>query len=69
MAKRPLKILGLTQGQNIELLDKLLKAMIREDKLEVEKAAVLVSYAAHFQSSPVRDAPFREPNSSRNGKS
>ena len=56
MAKRPLKILGLTQGQNIELLDKLLKAMIREDKLEVEKAAVLVSYAAHFQSSPARDA-------------
>ena len=43
MAKRSLKILGLTQGQNIELLDKLLKAMIREDKLEVEKAAVLVS--------------------------
>ena len=69
MAKRPLKILGLTQGQNIELLDKLLKAMIREDKLEVEKAAVLVSYAATFSHHPPGMPPFRVPNSSRNGKS
>ena len=53
MAKRKLKILGLTQGQNIDLLDQLLKTIQNEGLADIEESVALASFAGHFISSNV----------------